>query len=62
MSKNKATLYKVLVKEDGKAEKVLEITTDDIEKYLKSYGRNRYIKEYKILSEEVVASKNMLLG
>ena len=62
MSKNRVALYRVLIKEDGKVEKILEVTTDDIEKYLESYGRTRYIEEYKILSEEVIASKNMLLG
>jgi hypothetical protein len=58
----KAALYRVYVKEHGKADKTLQIVTSDIEKYLESYKRTRNIQSCKIIGEEVIASKNMLLG
>lgn len=56
------TTYKVLIHENGKPPREIEITTDrGIEWSMEQYGRNRHLLDWKVLesSDDV---KNLLLG
>lgn len=54
--------YKVTFTEEGKGTYIFEFTTDNIQKAISEYCRNRAIVSYGILEEQTQASKQLLLG
>lgn len=55
--------YKVKFTDTEKGEYVFEFLTEDIEKAILEYGRNKSIISYEILKEEdTIRPKSLLLG
>jgi len=62
LNKKRYKLVVQLIEGDQKVEKELEVVTNDLEKALEEYGRNRFVVSYVVLKETPVNEKPLLLG
>jgi hypothetical protein len=54
--------YRILIKEASKPEKEIEISTEDLEKAIEQYSRNRHVERWEIVETVDIDKPNMLFG
>lgn len=54
--------YKVEFTDSSGVSHVFETVTDDLPKFILEYSRNRDVASYKVLEEDTLASRQLLLG
>lgn len=54
--------FKVQFQEEGKPAYIFEFITEDINKAISEYSRNRQVNSYTLLEEQVQPVKSLLLG